>query len=432
MIIKRKFQLLALTWLASNLLPSQLQAEPVLIDRIAAIVDSDVIMQSELDERIEIIRRQTPADKLPFLSQLRKQVMDRMIEDSIQKQRADQIGLRITDDQLNDALNRMAAQNQMTLEQFRNTMEAQGVPFAQAREQIRDEMLVSRLQRIRVGERIQITDQDVDLFLASEVGKMASAAEYHLGHILVSTPSDATPADIQNAEAEAKQLTSQLKQGADFTKTAIAHSDGRNALKGGDLGWRKENQLPSLFVNIVPRMRVGEISNPIRSASGFHIVKILEKRGGSTQMVTQYQVRHILVRPNELRNEDQTRDLITRLYRQLQDAPDRFGELAKEYSDDPGSGAAGGELGWASPGDMVPEFENTMANADIGQITAPFQTQFGWHILQVLDTRTSDVGEQMQRNQARQLLYARRFEEELPLWLRKIRSEAYVDLKVDL
>ncbi|MGB1092388.1 MAG: peptidylprolyl isomerase, partial [Oceanobacter sp.] len=319
MIIKRKFQLLALTWLASNLLPSQLQAEPVLIDRIAAIVDSDVIMQSELDERIEIIRRQTPADKLPFLSQLRKQVMDRMIEDSIQKQRADQIGLRITDDQLNDALNRMAAQNQMTLEQFRNTMEAQGVPFAQAREQIRDEMLVSRLQRIRVGERIQITDQDVDLFLASEVGKMASAAEYHLGHILVSTPSDATPADIQNAEAEAKQLTSQLKQGADFTKTAIAHSDGRNALKGGDLGWRKENQLPSLFVNIVPRMRVGEISNPIRSASGFHIVKILEKRGGSTQMVTQYQVRHILVRPNELRNEDQTRDLITRLYRQLQD-----------------------------------------------------------------------------------------------------------------
>lgn len=407
-------------------------AKPVLIDRIAAVVDNDVIMVSELELRVDTIRKQTPDARLPQLSLLKKQVMERMIEDSIQMQRARQIGLRITDEQLNAAIQRIASQNQMTLEQFRATMESQGVAFSQAREQIRDEMLVSHLQRIRIGERIQITDQDIDLFLASEVGKQASAAEYRLGHILISVPSNASPADLKQAEQEANELVLQLKQGAEFAKLAIAHSDARNALKGGDLGWKKEGQLPGLFAQIAPKLGLLEVSEPIRSSSGFHIIQLADKRGGATQMVTQYRVRHILIQENELRDASASFDLIQSIYQQLNDDPDRFVDLAKEYSDDPGSGSAGGDLGWASPGDMVPEFDNTMKIAAIGEITRPFKTQFGWHLLQVQETRESDVGEDLQRNQVRQLLYSRRFEEELPLWLRKLRSEAYVDLKVAL
>jgi peptidyl-prolyl cis-trans isomerase SurA len=316
----------------------------------------------------------------------------------------------------------------MNLEQFRAAMEAEGIPFATAREQIETEMITSRLQRIRVGETIQITDQDVDYFLASEIGKMASAAEYRLGHILVSVPADASASDLQKAELKARALVARIRAGANFTDVAIGESDGRNALKGGDLGWRKEGQLPGIFATVVPTLAAGEVSDPIRSSSGYHLVAVLEKRGGNSQLITQYQVRHILVSPNELRSKDESETLINQLYQRLLQGAD-FAVLAKEFSDDPGSGSAGGDLGWVSPGAMVPEFDATLQQAQIGNISAPFETQFGWHILQVQAQRQSDIGKEMQRNQIRQLLYSRRFEEELPLWLRKIRTEAYVDIK---
>lgn len=426
MTIKTLF--LALTLGFCSLASLITHADPQLLDRVVAVVDDDVVMQSELDQRIDYIRRQNRGTPLPDNATLGSQVLERLIVENIQKQLATRTGIRISDAQLNEALGRIAEQNKMTLPQFRAAMEAEGVPFEVARDQIQNEMVMTRLQRMMVGEKIQITDQDVDLFLTSEAGKMASAAEYHLGHILIAVPSEATPDDFAKAETRARDVLKRLRNGADFRSTAIAESSGRNAMTGGDLGWRKEGQLPGIFADVVPSLAIGQISAPIRSSSGFHLVQLQEKRGGNTRMITQYQVRHILVSPNELRNKQETEVLANSLFLRLQQGED-FAVLAKEFSNDPGSGASGGDLGWASPGDMVPEFDATMQQASIGQISAPFETRFGWHILQVLNTRQTDIGADLQRNQVRQLLFQRRFEEELPIWIRKIRAEAYVDIK---
>lgn len=403
-------------------------AAPVPIDEVVAVVDDDILMASELTERIDSVKRQNAGGALPPADVLRTQVLERMILESIQLQMADRGGIRISDAQLNEALGRIAAQNNMTLPQFQKAMEQEGVSFASARQQILNEMRISRVQRFQVGERIQITDQDVDYFLASDLGKMASAAEYNLAHILIAVPSEASPADLKAAEKKAQTLVDKLRSGADFRQMAIAESSGRTALDGGDLGWRKEAQLPGIFAPVAPKLQVGGISDPIKSASGYHIIKLKDKRGGNTQLITQTKTRHILIRTNEVRDQQQAEELINQLYQRLQ-AGENFAALAQEFSDDPGSGASGGDLGWVNPGDMVPEFDATMQQTSAGKISAPFESQFGWHILQVEDRRQTDVGAENQRNQVRQMLYGRRFEEELPIWLRKIRSEAYVDIK---
>lgn len=419
---------LLLAGLLSVTAAMHVQAAPRSIDHVVAVVDEDIIMDSELKRRIGSVRQQNAGNALPADSVLRKQVLERMVLESIQLQMADRGGIRIGDAELNDALKRIAAQNRMDLTQFRKAMEAEGVSYTLARDQIRNEMRVSRVQRFQVGERIQITDQDIDYFLASDLGKMASAAEYELGHILIAVPAQASPQDLQKAELQAQGIVQDLRGGDDFGKTAIAKSNGRNALKGGNLGWRKEAQLPGIFSSVIPAMQKGDVSNPIKSSSGFHIVKLLDKRGGNTEMITQSKVRHILVQPNELRDAEKTRLLIQQLYKRLQ-AGENFAELAQEFSDDPGSGASGGDLGWINPGDMVPAFDKTVDQTRPGQMSKPFESRFGWHILQVEDRKETDIGIEKQRDQVRQMLYGRRFEEELPIWLRKIRSEAYVDLK---
>ncbi|GGY36473.1 chaperone SurA [Bacterioplanes sanyensis] len=426
MTTKRLF--LCLSLLLTTLVGTPSWAKPQPIDRVVAVVDEGIIMASELQQRLAMLKQQNAGAQLPPDEVLRKQVLERMVVESIQLQMADRAGIRISDAQLNDALQRIAAQNGMSLAQFRQAMAAEGTPFSLAREQIRDEMRVSRVQRFQVGERVQISEQDIDYFLASELGKMTSAAEYELSHILVSVPEAASPADIQAAEEKAQNLISQLNQGADFRQLAIAESAGRNALNGGELGWRKEAQLPGIFAQVVPKLSIGEVSQPVRSSSGFHLVKLTDKRGGSTRIITQSKTRHILVKANELRDAEETKALINDLYQRAKAGAD-FIALAKEYSDDPGSGANGGDLGWVSPGDMVPAFDQTMQEITPGTVSAPFRSQFGWHILLVEERRDTDVGEQLQRQQVRQMLYSRRFEEELPIWLRKIRAEAYVDIK---
>lgn len=420
------FRFLLLSLLTFTALNSA--AKPVLLDQVAAIVDDDVIMQSSLEQRIQQVKDQNTNNRLPNDAALRKQVLENMIIESIQLQMADRGNIHISDAQLNETLERIAAQNNMSLSQFRQTMEAEGTSFSVAREQILNEMKISRVQRSMVGERIQVTDQDVDYFLASEIGKIASAAEYHLGHILIATPANATPADINAAEKKANNIVEKLRQGSDFKQMAMAESNSRTALEGGDLGWRKEAQLPSIFAPIVPTMQIGTVSDAINSSSGFHIIKLLDKRGGNTKLVTQYKTRHILISPNELRSDQDRERLINDLYQRLQAGED-FDLLAREYSDDPGSAASGGDLGWVNIGDMVPAFNQTMIDAPVGHISAPFQSQFGWHILEVEDTRETDIGVENQRNQVRNLLYSRRFEEELPIWLRKIRAESYVEIK---
>ena len=409
---------------------SQVQAEAQLIDSIVAVVDDDIIMASELDLRMLSVKGQNQGKDMPDQQALKDQVLETMIVESIQLQMADRGGIRVSESQLNDAMSRIATQNNMTLSQFQQAMANDGVSFAYAREQIRNEIRISRVQQYQVSQSIQITDQDIDYFLESDLGKMASAAEYRLGHILISVPSGADANSYQAAESKATGLVSELRSGSDFAKTAMTNSSGRTALNGSDMGWRKEGQLPGLFAELVPGMAVGDISDPIRTASGFHIVKLTDKRGGNVQMVEQTKVRHVLIQTNEVRDELQAKELINQLHQRALAGED-FAELAKEYSDDPGSGASGGDLGWVSSGKMVPEFENAMNNLATGAISEPVKSQFGWHILEVLERRETDMGKELQRNQVRQLLFARRFEEELPIWLRKIRSEAYVDLKVE-
>jgi peptidyl-prolyl cis-trans isomerase SurA len=404
-----------------------LQAAPVELDRVSAIVDDSIIMKSELDARINSVKRQM-AGQLPPDNILREQVLERLILENIQLQMAERGGVQISDQQLNDTIKRIAKQNGMTIEQFSQALKKDGLSYREAVEQIRTEMLISRVQKFQVNNRVKISEQDVDYFLASKAGKMASEAEYRLSHILISIPSQASPAEIKKAKKKADSIVASLRSGKDFRKQAIANSKGQNALKGGDLGWRKEAQLPSLFADAVSEMSVGETSNPIKSASGFHIIQIADKRGGSTFLITQTNVRHILVMPNEIRSDADAKARIDQIYNKLTNGGD-FTELAKEYSDDPGSAVNGGDLGWINPGDMVPAFDNMMNDIAPGQLSKPFKSKFGWHVLEVEGRKETDMGEQVQRNQIKQMLQARQFEEELPIWLRKIRSESYVDIK---
>jgi peptidyl-prolyl cis-trans isomerase SurA len=401
------------------------------LDKIIAIVDDDIILQSDLNNRIDVVKNQSKNLRLPPDSVLKTQVLERLVVESIQLQLAERSGMRISDQQLNQTIETIAKQNNLSLSNFKAALEKDGVSYVQAREQIRRERLVSEVQRYRVGNKIQISDQDIDAFLNSSRGKSASEEEYRLGHILIQVPSQASRDQLKAAEKKAKGLVKELRNGDDFAQTAISSSEGRNALKGGDLGWRKQGELPSLFANVVPSLKKGGVSDPIRSASGFHIIKINQKRGGASKLVTQTKARHILLQENQIRSDKESEALIKKIYQRIK-AGENFAELAKEFSDDPGSKVNGGDLNWINDGDMVPAFEKTMKASKKGQLSKPFKSRFGWHILEVTDYRNKDLGEEIQRNQARQLLYSRRFEEELPIWLRQIRTDAYVEVKDEL
>jgi len=407
------------------------QAQLTPVDSIAAVVDDEIIMHSELTERVGVIKKQSSKMRLPPESVLRQQVLDKLIDESIQMQMAERSGIRISDQQLNKTIENIAKQNGMSLKNFKKALQKDGIEYSQARDQIRRERLLSEVQRYRVGNKIQISEQDIDGFLNSKRGKTATGEEYRLGHILIQLPSQAKRDQIKKAENKAKGLVKKLRSGSDFSQMAIAQSEGRNALKGGDLGWRKDAELPSLFANVVPSLNKGDVSDPIRSASGFHIIKVNNKRGGATKLVKQTAARHILVRENEIRNDAQSKALIKKVYARINKGED-FATLAKEFSDDPGSKVSGGDLGWVNDGDMVAAFEKVMKNTKKGQLSKPFKSRFGWHILEVTGYRNKDMGGEIQRNQARQLLYTRRFEEELPIWLRQIRSDAYVEIKSKL
>lgn len=406
------------------------QAAEVPLDRIVAIVNDDIILHSELEQRQQMVssRIQAQGTALPDSDVLRKQVLDRLIIENIQRQLGTQRGIRISDTELNRSLERIAARSNLTLEQFREALIAEGQDYAQARRQIRNEMLIQRIQQQLVNSRINVSEQEIDNFLNSELGQQQTAASYNISQILIAVPTQATPEMIQKAEQQAQAIQQQLQDGADFAETALAHSQGPNALKGGTIGWRKLKELPEQFADTVKPLNPGEISDVTRSPSGFHILKVNDKQGGSVQLVKQAKVRHLLLKPNEIRSPGQTKLEIDALYQRLKNG-EPFAELAKQYSDDAGSGSEGGSLGWAQPGQMVPEFEQVMFSTPAGQISEPFKSRFGWHILQVEDFRQQDLGEEMIINQARATLRQRKFNEELQNWLREIRSQAYIELK---
>lgn len=401
------------------------------LDRIVAIVDDDVITASELLERMRFIQRQFEASgrALPPDDVLMSQLLERLVLDSLQMQMGRRAGIRVSEEELTRAVLSIAQQNGLDLETFQAVLAQDGMSYRDFREQIRREMVIGRVQQNRVNDRIYISPQELRNFLDSPVGRAATADDYRVGHILLSVSGDASTGAVDAAEREAQEIVDELRAGADFAQLAVARSAGQRALDGGDLGWRKAGQLPSLFAEAVLEADVGEVLDPIRSSSGFHVVKLMDKRGAGESTVLQTHARHILVQPSEIRSEAEAEALIRELHARLEAGED-FAQLAREHSDDPGSALSGGDLGWAMPGQMVPAFDDTMNATDEGELSAPFRSEFGWHVLEVLERREQDMSDEVRERQAMRILRDRRFDEELQAWLSEIREEAFVELKI--
>ena len=397
------------------------------LDGIAVIVNDDVITNNEIKARTNDFIKKIKASNLSAreLIALRKQVTERMVRDKVQLQHAGRLGIKIDDVELNRMLERLAQSNGLSLEKMRKTIEADGLPFSRFREQSRDELIIKQLQQRMVASKVNVTDQEVEQFIANKQNKKSRNVKYKLRHILIGTPEAASPEDIQQAKIEAEKIAAEISKGASFEKLAINQSDGRNALKGGDLGWRKADELPESFTDAIEDLNTGGTSEIIRSASGFHLLKLENKSSGS-ETVMQTHARHILIRTGAKTSDDAARKTLLSLKIRVNKG-EKFEDLAAKYSQDPGSKKTGGDLGWASPGAFVSAFENVMGSLKNNQISEPFKSQFGWHIIQVLERRKRDITQANIQADARRSIHQRKADEELQLWLRRIRDEAYVE-----
>jgi peptidyl-prolyl cis-trans isomerase SurA len=430
--ILTRWQQSAVMAVAAIMLSSSLPAiaERQVLDRVIAIVDDGVILQSEFDERYQEImqRAQEMQMQLPGPADLRNQIMENLIVESLQLQLANRVGIRFDDDTLNRVMADLAESNNLSFDQYVAALDAQGV-YLTTRERIRRELSMNEVQRGLVNRRINITDQEIENYLNSEAGRTAMAPDYLVDQILVPIPASDPPAVASAKQEFAQQIYQRASSGEDFAQLRmqaqqIAAQQGF-AISGGELGWRKADQLPSLFVDIVPAMRIGQIREPLRSSNGLHIIRLSDVRGDSTRLVNQTQARHILVAPNEIRTEEQARRLINDIHQRINNGED-FSILARQFSDDTMSVVAGGDLGWVSDGGMPPEFAREITDLQVGVVSAPFRTSFGWHVAEVTGRREQDLSRAYQRQQAENTLRARKFEMELENWILEIRDEAYV------
>jgi peptidyl-prolyl cis-trans isomerase SurA len=397
------------------------------LDHIVAVVNEDVITEKMLENRVEDFAKQLQLGQLSRIDPetLRKQVLERMIRDAIQLQQAKQLGITVDDLMLNRMLEQLAKTNNMTLETFRQTIEAEGMNYARFRDQTRDEIIIKQLQQRVVASKISVSDQEIKQYIQQNESLDSSTVSYHLRHILIAIPEAASPEDLEKAKLKAESVYKRIQYGSKFEDLAIKESSGRNALQGGDLGERKANELPQLFVDAVSDLQPGETSQPVKSASGYHLLQLVSSSNDQV-MVKQTRIRHILIRTGSEVSDEQARQTLLELKRKIESGKN-FAELASEYSEDPGSKIKGGDLGWAGPGDYVPAFENVANNLEVGQISEPFQSPFGWHILEVLEHREHDQTKANKESQARNAIQKRKSDEELRLWLRRIRDEAYVE-----
>ncbi|MGD8589579.1 MAG: peptidylprolyl isomerase [Chromatiales bacterium] len=402
------------------------------LDRIVAIVNEDVISASELDGRVKELASQLvqKGATLPPLEVVQAQVLDSMIAKRLQLQIAKQLGLTVDDTTVTKAITNIAQTNNVTLLQLKEILEADGISFNLFREQLREDILINRLRQKEVINQIVITDQDVRNYLERETGSSRQRLAVHLQHILIATPEGASPEDVQAAKEKAERLVKELRNGADFSNMAIRESDARQALEGGDLGWMESNRIPSLFIQEIDNMEPGDISDPIRNASGFHIIKLDEVKGTQRTIITQTHARHILITTNELVSDTEAQHHLETLRERIIGG-ESFEALARSHSDDKASAIKGGDLGWTNPGDMVPAFEQQMDALQPTQISEPFKTQFGWHIVQVLERRDYDNTEEVIKNNARMELRQQKADEAIELWLRRLRDEAYVEILLD-
>ena len=408
------------------------QKQVAVIDAVVAVVNDDVITRQELNDRLAVVVRQLQKQgtPLPPPEVLEKQILERMITDMLQAQFANENGVRVDDTQLDLAITRIAQQNKFnTLAEFRSRLESDGVNFKKFREEIRSEIISTRLREREVESRLIISDAEVDNYLANKAKMDKAGEEFHLAHILVVVPEQASAEKIMFARNKAEQALEQLKGGADFAQVAAGHSDANDALKGGDLGWRSSERIPPLFMNELVKLQPGQTTNVLRSPSGFHIIRLLEKRSSNAPVViTQTHARHILIKTSEIISESEAKARLTEIGQRI-DAGADFAEQAKRYSQD-GSAQKGGDLDWISPGQTVPEFEEAMDKLQPGMVGA-VQTQFGWHLIQVLERRNTDVSVQQQRQQARIAIGTFKSDEQFQDWLRQLRDRAFVEYHLE-
>ena len=402
------------------------------LDRIVAVVDEDVILQSELQRELDMVRQQMRSQnqQLPPHDALVDQVMEQLIMERLQLSRADRMGITVDDNTLNSAIQRIAQQNNMNLQQFRQAVTQQGMDFSRFREDVRTDIKLQRLHQQQVERQIDITSRDIEEFLESQAGQ-ADDMEFHVAHILLAVPEGTDPDEATEVEQRGEEIVERLRTGdEEFASIAAEVSEAQDALEGGDLGWRAAGELPSVFQREVMDLNPGEIAGPVRSPSGFHIVKLIDTRSADQEIVEQTRARHILIQPSEVVSPEDARTRLGSLRDRIEQG-DSFGELARAHSDDSGTASQGGELDWISPGQLVPEFEETMNNLEPGEVSEPFETQFGWHIVEVLERREHDSTEERRRAQAVQQIRERKSQETLENWARELRDDAYVEIRLD-
>ncbi len=402
------------------------------IDRVVAVVDREVITLNELKDRINTVLAQMEKQgvQLPPRAALEKQVLERMITDRLQMQLAAQTGLRVDDAQLDKTIERIAEQNKLTLPEFREALEKEGIIYRKFREDIRGEIIRARLRDREVDSRINITDAEIDNFLTTQASRNEAQDEFEIAHILVRAPEEGSPEELQKLRAKAEEALKKLKGGADFAQVSASYSDAPNALEGGNLGWKTSTQIPALFYDALKLMQPGEVSPIMRSPNGFHILKMTNRRGGSSPLVIQQtHARHILLKLSEVVSEADAKRRMDDIKERLDNGA-KFEDLARQYSED-GTAASGGDLGWVNPGDTVPEFEKAMNALKVGEISEPVRTQFGWHIIQVTERRSQDMSREAARLKARQEIKARKSDEAYQDWIRELRDRAYVEYRLE-
>jgi peptidyl-prolyl cis-trans isomerase SurA len=402
-----------------------------LLDRIAAIVNDGLVLKSELDAQMDAVSKRLQEQKveLPSQSVLKQQVLDRLILQEIQSQHAKRVGLTVSDEQLNSALQEIASRNKIPFDQLPTALAAQGVDYKQYREGMRKELTLSTLRQRDVISHINVSPHELEQFLARQQTSAASD-EFNVSHILLSLPEAATPQQLEEITHKAQELSARAAKGEDFGQLAIANSNSQTALDGGQLGWRKGTQLPEFILQLVTKMKAGDVSQPVRTPSGFHIVKLNERRSGEAQVIiNQIHVRHILMKTNELDDDETVRQKLSKLRDRILKGED-FGGLASTNSADPGSAPDGGDLGWSGPGTFVPEFDKAIADLKANEISEPFKSRYGWHIVQMLGTRTYDSTDDVRRQRAFAAIRESKADEETELWLRRLRDEAFVEIKM--
>lgn len=430
-----KYLIQFLLLVSALMVASQFNAQAagiVKLDRIVAIVDQTVVTEQELESRIATVTAQfkKQGTELPAENILRKQILERLITDTLQIQYAAQTGLKVDDNQLDKTVERIAEQNQMTLTEFSEALAKDGISMRKFRSDIRNEITIARLREREVDGRVNVSESEIDNFLTSQAASNESQDEFEISHILIRTPEEGATEDVQKAKAKVDDAVNQLNSGTSFAKVSASFSDAPNALEGGNLGWKTGAQMPALFLDALKTMQVGDISPPLRSPNGFHVLKLTNKRGGNSPLVIQQtHTRHILIKLSEIMSEKEGKLKIDNIKERL-DNGEKFEALARQFSED-STASNGGDLGWVNPGDTVPQFEKAMNELKDNQISPPVRSQFGWHIIQVLEHRSQDMSKESARLKARQEIRAKKADEAYQDWIRELRDRAYVELRLE-